>query len=158
MECAIVHNFRTNRVKGEVITYESHHLKSVEFLRPFLVLTDKYLRRLLIRSKCCIQGIDMFFGQLDVVLNVFQLKETDGNTHLKHLNLSLAHLSHHSVSVCPVFGIGIRVTVVETGTGGGVLEVGPVHVHPRHSVLSSNSSPLSNCHCLDLTTDFLIKR
>ena len=77
---------------------------------------------------------------------------------LKHLNLYLSHLSHHSVSVCPVFGIGICVTVVKTGAGGGVLEVGPVHVHPRHSVLSYDSSPLSDCHCLDLTTDFLIQR
>ena len=55
----------------------------MKFLCPLLVLTDKYLWRLLVGSKCCIQGIDMFFGQLYVVLNVIQLKITDVNVNTK---------------------------------------------------------------------------
>ena len=103
--------------------------KFVKFLCPLLILADEDLWRLLVGSKCCVQRIDMFFGQLYVVLDIIQLKNKDVTQESFDLT-SATHLSH----CVAVLG---RVAVVQTGAraGAGVLEVGSVH--PRHPVLSN---------------------
>ena len=73
----------------------------MKFLCPFLVLANEDLRRLLVGSKCCVQRIDMFFGQLYVVLDIIQLKNKDVTQEtscLKSASTSLIVLQYSAVS------------------------------------------------------------